>query len=63
MHDVRLFWDHRGTTLGPPLGPPNIDADAEHAAWLTFNLEIKHSAYRKAGGMIANPKAVGSLRM
>ena len=59
MHDVRLFWDHSGTTVGPP----NIDADPEHAAWLTFNLEIKHSAYRKAGGMIANPRAVGSLRM
>ena len=29
------------------VGPPNIDADAEHAAWLTFNLEIKHSAYAK----------------
>jgi hypothetical protein len=55
MHDVRLFWDHRGTT--------DIDADPEHAGWLTFNLEIKHSAYREAGGMIANPRAVGSLRM
>ena len=59
MHDVKLFWDHGGTTAGPQ----NIDADPEHVAWLNFNLEIKHSAHRKAGGMIANPRAVGSLRM
>jgi hypothetical protein len=59
MHDIGLVWDHCGITTGPP----NIDADPEHVAWLNFNFEIKHSAYRKAGGMIANPRAVGSPRM
>ena len=45
------------------MGPPNIDTDPKNVAWLNFSLEIKHSAYRKAGGMIANPRAVGSLQM
>ena len=57
MHDATLFSDHRGTTVRHL----NIEADPEHVAWLDFNLEIKHAAYRKAGGMIANPRAVGSL--
>src|SRR5271166_4127401 len=65
VRDVTLFWDHRGTT-GTTTGPrceSNVRANPEYVAWLNISFAIKHPAYRKAGGMISNPRAVGSLRM
>jgi hypothetical protein len=34
-----------------------------NVVWLNFSLEIRDSAYRKTGRMMANPRAFGSPRM
>jgi hypothetical protein len=53
-----------GTTVGPPqVLRCNIEHRPKPRAlpWLNLGFEIKHSAYRKAGGMIPNPRPVGLL--